>query len=122
MEEGPDSDDSTYKESDHSQKCFKEMAQLWYDKRYCDVHLMVLDLLDTPTSAILAHRVVLAAVIPYFKAMFESQMREKEEKEITLHNLTPVAVKSLVEYAYTGQVTASISHSCTIILILACFL
>ena len=43
----------------------------------------------------------------YFKAMFESQMREKEEKEITLHNLTPIAVKSLVEYAYTGQVTAS---------------
>lgn len=101
MEEG---ESNVYEETDHSTKCFREMAQLWYNKQFCDVHLLVVDALDAPRTAVLAHKIVLAAVIPYFRAMFESQMKETEEKEIVLHNHTADAVKILVEYAYTGKV------------------
>ena len=96
--------DDLYVEKDHSTKCFGEMAQLWYNKQFCDVHLLVTDRLDAPKTAVLAHKIVLAAAVPYFKAMFDSQMKETEEKEIVLHDHTALAVKILVEYCYTGKV------------------
>jgi N-acetylneuraminic acid mutarotase len=93
----------TYVEENHSNKCFKEMVHLWYNKQFCDVHLMVVDLFETPTTAILAHRIVLAAVIPYFRAMFDSNMKETDQNEVVLHDHNPSTVKTLVEYAYTGK-------------------
>lgn len=36
-----------------------------------------------------AHRIVLAATIPYFYAMFMNDMREHREKEITMKEIEP---------------------------------
>ena len=95
------SEDNVFIEENHDTRCFHEMAQLWYDKKFCDVHLMVVDTFGTTTAAILAHRIVLASVIPYFKAMFE----EANGTGVTLQDHKVAPVKTLVEYAYTGKVT-----------------
>lgn len=51
-----------------------------------------------------AHRVVLAATIPYFYAMFTNNMAESRIKEITMKDIDPGALENLINFAYSGQV------------------
>lgn len=104
-------DHFTYEEPDQAVKCLAEIAQLWYSKRYCDVNLLIQDEDDQPVLAITAHRVVLAAAIPYFKAMFESSMQEAAQKDVTLRGCIASAVKSLVEFVYTGTVEVTVNNA-----------
>lgn len=50
-----------------------------------------------------AHRLVLAAASPYFHAMFNSDMCEKNKAEVTLQDVCFSALQLLVEFAYTGE-------------------
>lgn len=74
-----------------------EMYQLWKDKELCDVSLSV------EGEVILAHRIVLAALSPYFRAMFCSQLNEKKKFQIVIQDLNSQAVKVIVEFAYTAS-------------------
>lgn len=49
--------------------------------KLCDVTIKVDD------QSFSAHRIVLAATIPYFYAMFMNEMREHREKEITMKEI-----------------------------------
>lgn len=51
-----------------------------------------------------AHRVVLAATIPYFRAMFTADMAECQQKEVHLQELDGDTLEQLIAYAYTGRV------------------
>ncbi|GFG36854.1 hypothetical protein Cfor_08667 [Coptotermes formosanus] len=64
----------------------------------CDV------VLKTGVDSIHAHRVVLASVSPYFYAMFNDDMAEKLQNEVTLHDVDATALQQLVEYSYTGEI------------------
>jgi kelch-like protein 18 len=61
-----------------------------------------------------AHRLVLAATIPYFTAMFTHDMAESRQKEIVLDGhggtIDPGAFESLINFAYSGKVTISTSN------------
>ncbi|VEL32144.1 unnamed protein product [Protopolystoma xenopodis] len=50
-----------------------------------------------------AHRVVLAAASDYFAAMFRNRLKEAEQSEVWIHEVTPDALKTLIDYIYTGQ-------------------
>ena len=77
------------------------MAQLRQDEKLCDVNL------EVEGRCFLAHRVVLAASSPYFKAMFTGDMEESRASTITLHNVSPRAVQILLDYCYTASVTVT---------------
>ena len=49
--------------------------------KLCDVILKV------ENKRFLAHRIVLAATIPYFSLMFSHDMVEAKQKEITIHGI-----------------------------------
>ena len=104
-------DHFTYEEPCQAVKCLSEIAQLWYSKQYCDVNLVIQDKEGQPILAITAHRLVLAASIPYFKAMFKSDMQEAAQQDITLHGCVANAVKSLVEFVYTGTVEVNVNNA-----------
>nr|CAB3259663.1 kelch-like protein 18 [Phallusia mammillata] len=67
--------------------------------KMCDVTLKV-D--DTQYSA---HRIVLAASIPYFNSMFTSDMVEAHKNEILIQGIEEHALEALINYAYTGSIT-----------------
>ena len=50
------------------------------------------------------HRVVLAAVSPYFRAMFQLNMLERSQYSISIKGIDSNAFDSLLNYAYNGKV------------------
>ncbi|XP_065841023.1 kelch-like protein 3 [Oscarella lobularis] len=64
-----------------------------------DVVLVLDDGVEIP-----AHRLVLASASPYFRAMFNVNMRESCEKRIFLSDVDSASVKALVDFAYTGKI------------------
>ncbi|ODN06264.1 Kelch-like protein 17 [Orchesella cincta] len=64
----------------------------------CDV------IINVGNVSIPAHKVVLAAISPYFHAMFNDDMAEKTQKAITIHEIDPDAMKQLIDYAYAGDI------------------
>ena len=65
-------------------------------KELSDVTLVVED------REIVAHRAVLAACSPYFRAMFLSGFSEASEQKIILKEVDANAVELIVEYFYTS--------------------
>lgn len=49
------------------------------------------------------HRNVLAVSSPYFKAMFSSDLRESREAKVLFNEISPLTLRRLVDYAYSGQ-------------------
>ena len=64
----------------------------------CDVVLCV-DKLEIPV-----HKVILAAVSPYFKAMFTGKLAESRQERVALRGIQPSSLQHLIDFAYTGTV------------------
>lgn len=47
---------------------------------------------------------LLAAVNPYFRAMFSSSFRESREGEVLLEDMDPAIFQMLVDYHYTEEI------------------
>ncbi|XP_067928140.1 kelch-like protein 18 isoform X1 [Watersipora subatra] len=77
------------------------MEQIRRHGKLCDVTLKVGD------SKFSAHKVVLAATIPYFQAMFTHDMIESKQDEITMSGIDASALEALVNFAYSGKVQIS---------------
>ena len=72
---------------------------------FCDVTLVA------GALEIKAHKVILAAISPYFKLMFTQEFKEQESDRIELKYINPVAVSSLVDFAYTGELKLDIHNA-----------
>ena len=78
-----------------------QMHILWKQEQLCDIQLHV------QNSVIPAHRVVLAALSPYFRAMFCSPLDESHQSSITIQGLTSAVMWMIVEYSYTAAIHLS---------------
>lgn len=99
-----DASGRVYVEERHHDKCCAKMEELWRTRELCDIRLMVSNEEGTTVLCLPAHRLVLAANIPYFRAMFTSEMLECSQPEVTLLGVDSGPLKQLVEWAYTGRV------------------
>ncbi|MBN3273506.1 KLH28 protein, partial [Polyodon spathula] len=85
----------------HSEQLLQGLQLLRQHGELCDIVLRVGD------AKIHAHKVVLASISPYFKAMFTGNLSEKENSEVEFQCIDEAALQAIVEYAYTGTVFIS---------------
>ncbi|CAB3398013.1 unnamed protein product [Caenorhabditis bovis] len=69
------------------------------DDLLCDVEL------EVDGDVIKAHRCVLAAASPYFRAMFTNGMLEMEKKRIVLNDIPRESLHDLISFIYSNEIT-----------------
>ena len=79
----------------HSFQCLHELQQ---HGQLCDVVLKT-----SSNQQVCAHRAVLAASCPYFKAMFLNNLAESTQRSIVIKDLDYDILQAVVAYAYNAQ-------------------
>ncbi|KAJ8338951.1 hypothetical protein SKAU_G00357370 [Synaphobranchus kaupii] len=87
-----------WKEFHNSLRQFYEAGEL------CDVTLKV------GSRLIPCHKLVLACVIPYFRAMFLSEMSEAKQELIEIRDFDGDAIQDLVSFAYSSRLTLTVDN------------
>lgn len=88
----------------HAEAVLKKVHSLRCHKKLCDVVLRV------GGEEIHTHRAVLAASSSYFLAMFTHQLRESEQQEVEIKDMNPAILRSLVDFAYTGEIDVVVEN------------
>ncbi|KAG3282027.1 kelch like family member 21, transcript variant X1 [Ictidomys tridecemlineatus] len=86
----------------HALSLLRGLSQLRAERKFLDVTLEAAGGRDFP-----AHRAVLAAASPYFRAMFAGQLRESRAERVRLHGVPPDMLQLLLDFSYTGRVAVS---------------
>ncbi|GBP51349.1 Actin-binding protein IPP [Eumeta japonica] len=87
-----------------SKKVAVKFEEFLRTSRFCDIQI------QSGQVTVKAHRVVLAAASPYFKALFNTGLKESSEELVDLPSVHPDVLPLVVNYIYTGRVTI---HSST---------
>ena len=102
-----DDDDTqhvVYRQEQYADNCCAALQQFWQAELMCDIKV-VAQYPDQMKRVISAHKIVLAANIPYFKAMFLSGMHETGANKVHVQNVHPDSLYELIKFAYTGRLT-----------------
>ena len=81
----------------YPRRFLQSMALLWKETCFCDVTIII------GKRQFLAHKAVLAAASPFFKAMFSSGMEEERSNEIVLHEMSAEIFNKILSFMYTGE-------------------
>ena len=93
----------TFREEQHFQNTCDSVGELWRQRSLCDVNLLVEDQEGRPKVSIPAHKIILAASVPYFRAMFTSAMQESSKEEVRLKGVDETGLKEIVSFVYSGK-------------------
>ena len=83
----------------HFTDAFKRIIDIFQDSKLCDVTFICKD-----DFRINAHRIILSSVSDYFRAMFTSNLSEAFKDEIEMSTMDGIALKSLIDFIYTGYI------------------
>ncbi|OWF54667.1 kelch-like protein 24 [Mizuhopecten yessoensis] len=78
---------------------------MYKDGRHTDVEIIVGD------KTFNCHKTVLAAVSPYFDAMFSSGMRESLDGVVTLHNIDKEIFERILDFVYCGERVVTVENA-----------
>ncbi|CAG9803434.1 unnamed protein product [Chironomus riparius] len=82
----------------HCIASFSLINRMRNHSQLCDVKL------EVGGEIINAHKVILAASSPYFYAMFNDDMLERNKDIVELHDIEAQSLKQLIDFAYTGEI------------------
>lgn len=83
----------------HPKLILEQISQLRRSNELCDVCLLV------GGSKIYAHKIILSAASPYFRAMFTGEMTESRQNQITIKDIDETAMEMLIDFCYTSKIT-----------------
>ncbi|XP_045153901.1 kelch-like protein 20 [Echinops telfairi] len=83
----------------HPRQTLEVINHLRKHRELCDVVLVV------GAKKIYAHRVILSACSPYFRAMFTGELAESRQTEVVIRDIDERAMELLIDFAYTSQIT-----------------
>ncbi|XP_033098525.1 kelch-like protein 20 [Anneissia japonica] len=98
-----------YNSEKHPRETLEMISVLRKHRELCDVVIVVSD------TKIFAHRIVLSACSPYFRAMFTGELAESRQTEITIRDIDERAMEQLIDFAYTSVVTVEESNVQTLL-------
>lgn len=94
----------------HPKETLDTMNTLRLSSQLCDISLRA----EADTYPV--HKVVMAAVSPYFNAMFcRAGMRECNMMEIPLQGVRSCILKMVIEFAYTSEINISEANVCALL-------
>ena len=100
----------------HPQRLLEQISQLRRSAELCDVCLVV-----GACRKVYAHKLVLSAASPYFRAMFTGELAESRQTQITIRDIDEAAMELLVDFCYTSRITVD-ERSVQTLLPAACIL
>jgi len=83
----------------HPKLLMDQINQLRRSNEFCDV------ILHVGNTKISAHKIVLSASSPYFRAMFTGELAESKQTEITIKDVDENAMEMLIDFCYTSRIT-----------------
>ncbi|XP_054931256.1 kelch-like ECH-associated protein 1B isoform X1 [Dermacentor andersoni] len=95
----------------YPREALSSLESLWRDRKLCDVEIDA-----SGEGVVQAHRVVLAAAIPYFRAMFTSNLRESQARRVSIKDVGLRAMELIVHFAYTGHIEVDEKSVCQLLL------
>ncbi|XP_018319693.1 kelch-like ECH-associated protein 1 isoform X2 [Agrilus planipennis] len=106
---GSDLGDMNFMMIDYIKEAMKAMAMMRGHQMLTDVTL------EVGQELYHAHKVVLAAGSPYFKAMFTGGLKECEMKRIKLQGVSATAMALLINFMYTGRIRVNENTVCQLL-------
>ncbi|KAM7360313.1 kelch like ECH associated protein 1 isoform 2-T2 [Cochliomyia hominivorax] len=91
-------DDMTFCMSNYAKEALKMMFMMRSHNMLTDV------ILEVKQELFPAHKVVLSAASPYFKAMFTGGLKETEMSRVQLQGVCPTAMGRIIYFMYTGHI------------------
>lgn len=91
-------DDMTFCMSNYAKEALKMMFMMRSHNMLTDV------ILEVKNELFPAHKVVLSAASPYFKAMFTGGLKETEMSRVQLQGVCPSAMGRIIYFMYTGHI------------------
>ncbi|XP_025059505.1 kelch-like protein 6 [Alligator sinensis] len=80
--------------------CIREgFKKLYQNQQLCDATIV------TEGQRFPCHRMLLAAVNPYFRAMFVNSFKESHDGEILMHDMDPFTLQTVLNYLYTEEIS-----------------
>lgn len=92
-----ESDSIVYQKEIPLLKSLPGMEEIFNNKKFCDTKITV------AKRSILAHRVILAASIPYFYDFFDT--KGNDATELVVNEIEPDIIESFINFTYTGKIT-----------------
>ena len=92
-------EDSTLKNKSTHKKICEQLGQMLDSREFSDIELRCGEDLFN------CHQVILSAGSPVFKAMFQTDMEEKQTKVVTIKEMEPEVLAQMVYFIYTGEIT-----------------
>lgn len=83
----------------HPKSVLENFTILRRNNELCDV------LLNVGNSKIRAHKIILCASSPYFKAMFTNELAESKQTEVTIKDIDENAMEMLIDFCYSSKIT-----------------
>lgn len=106
-----------FTQSDMAIKTYPQLQELRQEGKLLDVQVLVGE-----SCRVSAHKVVLAATVPYFSGMFTNDLIESTQSEIRIHeDWAGQAFEAVIDFAYTGCIRIT-DNNVQPILIIASFL
>uniref|UniRef100_A0A1A9W179 BTB domain-containing protein n=1 Tax=Glossina brevipalpis TaxID=37001 RepID=A0A1A9W179_9MUSC len=96
--------ESECKNSGYGNAILNRLNKMRVSQKYCDF------ILDVGGELIHVHKIAISIGSPYFAAMLDADTMERREGIVKLNNVDILAVKSLVEYMYSGTITIAGVH------------
>ncbi|XP_014670370.1 PREDICTED: kelch-like ECH-associated protein 1 [Priapulus caudatus] len=95
--------------TEYPKEALGQMNALRGSGKFCDV------VVRTGEASFACHRVVLASCSPYFRAMFCGNLKEADMGEVVLHGVHADVMATLVDFAYTAELSVSEANVCRLL-------